>query len=911
MQATATEVGRYTNPNQAANENLTPSYKWFSLQDNKLDGSFHPLPADGSSQVGWWGTSLSDEAGYLSANPTLTIVVDSIRPVHSLQVAGDPLLNEYPVDFTIRLYNGSTLLHTENVVGNNQVVWVKPLSVTYDVTKIELTVTRVNKAGRTVKVLEALNPFLIYRSDYLKPKVNSTVNIALQIASADTLRPWVADIPKPAIAQVPAADNLALSSIDSSFFWLYEFIRKDTLKPKVNDVSEPITAIFATQDNLKAKVTESIADFVVMLAKAAEMIVAPDIEAKEITVDLPIRPDALEVVASEDKVLTNIHSVMNALNRRIYGRVQITYSDPFLDETISVDASGTAHGTDPYATANNIQASEHKWFSLHENKLDGSYHPLPTDVHKLVGWWSNMLSDALGMFSDPPTLTISFEPRPVFELKVIGDDKLACYPVDFDINLYDKDNVLLYTEQVRNNSQVAWRKDIESVSNVVKMELIIYKINKPFSTAKIAEFYTVVQEVYESEDLFSINLLEEQESQGGSLPIGNVSSNEIRIRLNNEDRHFDPNNRQSPLHNQLKKNRRIKAWLGAEVVPGEIEWYSLGEFWTIDWQVPELDYYAETTGRDRLELMRQTEFTASKVYKDYTLYQLAEIILQDYGLTPDQYVIDTALQNITVPYAWFDRISHRAALQKIATAALARVYVDRQGRVVIRVFKPTAKPIFEFNNDNIFDKDQPLAWERTINNVEVKTNPLRPGLLEDIVQDTEEFVVPAGGEVKQIYSFNITPVVDVQPPEIEADDSISVKEYTAYAWGIDIVFQNIGTIDQSVFSVTVKGKKLEPSGGRVAVAKDEKSIREQGLQKITIENEFVQTYDRAQSIADSLLAVYKEPDHDLTLDARGNIALQLGDRIKASKDEYFIVQQELDWAGSLSAKIKARKVGDK
>ena len=621
MQATATEVGRYTNPNQAANENLTPSYKWFSLQDNKLDGSFHPLPADGSSQVGWWGTSLSDEAGYLSANPTLTIVVDSIRPVHSLQVAGDPLLNEYPVDFTIRLYNGSTLLHTENVVGNNQVVWVKPLSVTYDVTKIELTVTRVNKAGRTVKVLEALNPFLIYRSDYLEPKVNSTVNIALQIASADTLRPWVADIPKPVIAQVPAADNLALSSIDSSFFWLYEFIRKDTLKPKVNDVSEPITAIFATQDNLKAKVTESIADFVVMLAKAAEMIVAPDIEAKEITVDLPIRPDTLEIAIGEDKDLTNIHSVMNAPNRRVYGRVQITYSDPFLDETITATASGTAHGTDPYATANNIQASDYKWFSLHENKLDGTYHPLPLDLS--VGWWSNVLSDESGVFTNPPKLSISFEPRPVLELKVIGDDKLYNYPVDFDINLYDEDGALLYTEQIIGNEQVAWSKSIEPVANVAKMELVINKINRPVATAKIVEFYTAVQEIYEGEDLFNINLLEEQESEVGSLPIGNISANEIRIRLNNEDRHFDPSNKKSPLHNQLKKNRRIKAWLGAEVLPGEIEWYSLGEFWTLDWQVPELDYYAETYGRDRLELMRLTEFTASEVYQNYSLYQLA------------------------------------------------------------------------------------------------------------------------------------------------------------------------------------------------------------------------------------------------------------------------------------------------
>ena len=113
---------------------------------------------------------------------------------------------------------------------------------------------------------------------------------------------------------------------------------------------------------------------------------------------------------------------------------------------------------------------------------------------------------------------------------------------------------------------------------------------------------------------------------------------------------------------------------------------------------------------------------------------------------------------------------------------MARVYTDRQGKVVIKVFEPTEKPIFEFDEDNIFDKDQPLAWEQAINHVEVKTTQMEPGQIQNILQDLEEFSIPAGEEVKRTYTFTATPAIDIQEPEIEADNDVSVKDYKAYAW---------------------------------------------------------------------------------------------------------------------------------
>ena len=55
-----------------------------------------------------------------------------------------------------------------------------------------------------------------------------------------------------------------------------------------------------------------------------------------------------------------------------------------------------------------------------------------------------------------------------------------------------------------------------------------------------------------------------------------------------------------------------KTWEDIETTP-IIEYVPLGVFWSGDWSVPEDGIYAQTTGRDRLELLRQSPYDASKV----------------------------------------------------------------------------------------------------------------------------------------------------------------------------------------------------------------------------------------------------------------------------------------------------------
>src|SRR5690606_12040304 len=129
----------------------------------------------------------------------------------------------------------------------------------------------------------------------------------------------------------------------------------------------------------------------------------------------------------------------------------------------------------------------------------GEYHLAPsTDMlsRYQMGWWGAQFCDQNGYFASPyPTLTVRHSPRPIRQLKVVGDTARGEYPVNFNIRLYGPDDTLLKTETVTGNTQVSWSKTLDpQVLDVAKQELIITRWSLPGTCAKIIEFFTSIRE---------------------------------------------------------------------------------------------------------------------------------------------------------------------------------------------------------------------------------------------------------------------------------------------------------------------------------------------------------------------------------------------------------------------------------
>ena len=602
--------------------------------------------------------------------------------------------------------------------------------------------------------------------------------------------------------------------------------------------------------------------------------------------------------------------------RRWFGKVVIDYTDTEIDQSITIDANEEIN-IQKAQVANALSTPTYKYASLDGSwLLDGTFHLAPDEDEAEMGWWGSSLAGTGGVFSIPyPRLTAEFFSRPIRSLMVVGDDKRGEYPVDFTIKLYGSGDALLHTETVSGNSQISWSTDITQISQVVKMTLEISKWSHEGRQVKILEFFTSIQETYEGDDILLIDLLEERDVSQGSLPIGNISANELMVQLNNIDNKFDAGNTSSSLYELLKANRRIRAWLGMEV-SGSIEWVPLGVFYSGDWDVPENEVYAQTVGLDMMERLRNSNYSTSAVQQNKTLYELAGIVLQDAGLTPDEYWIDIELQNYTVPYAWFEPMSHRAALRKIVEACAGQAYCSREG--IIRLEGPSfltgqTTSVLTVSRNDIWGKDNPVKWSEIANYIEVDTAPLQPSsAAEEVYRSNDPLIIGASSTKTLTLYYNKTPCIDAVA-SLEGATNTSITSVTYYAWGASIELTNSGGSSENV-TVVAYAKPLEVQNKQRAIAQDTNSIVDNGKIKYTFpENNLIQNLGVAQIIANNILAAFRQPRRDIDLDWRGNPALLLADRITApdykdiSTQDYHITSQQLVFDGGLKSKIKGRR----
>ena len=347
----------------------------------------------------------------------------------------------------------------------------------------------------------------------------------------------------------------------------------------------------------------------------------------------------------------------------------------------------------------------------------------------------------------------------------------------------------------------------------------------------------------------------------------------------------------------------------------------LGTFWSGEWHAEREKVYVSTTGRDRLELLRKSTYAASQVAVNQSLHALATAVLTDSGLTAAEYWVDTALQSIIVPNAWFGTVSHREALRQISEASLGQVYADRNG--IIRVegaghllgqesfvgpMMSSAQSL-TISADDYFRKDTPVKWGELANRIEVETQPLRAvATAQEVFRSNEPVPIAAGQTLTLTVRYNEPPVIDAIASLSGAPVGATITATTFYAWGADVTVNspNAGTL-----TLVINGRPLKVLNKERAVAEDAASIRDNGLLRYEYPaNHLVQTLDRAQTIADTLLRLYRHPRRDLTMEWRGNPALTLGDMVITRDHQdwlrYWITKQEIDYDGALRARLEGR-----
>lgn len=382
--------------------------------------------------------------------------------------------------------------------------------------------------------------------------------------------------------------------------------------------------------------------------------------------------------------------------RKPKARVTITWTDSTIDTSLAVSANDENRTTFTSQVVDSVDIMSRKWFHFDGvTPFSEATYFMPSDTAESraqyqIGWWgaARCGADSTWGAGPNPLLTVSFDVRPVRGLKVVGDTAWGEYPVDFNINIYNGLS-LVQTVSVTGNNSVTWEADVSALGysfpDVTKMELEVIKWSRSSRVVKITEFYTPIVQQYSGDDILDLTILEETDFENGTLPVGNISSNEISIKLQNADGLLWPDNDASDINDLIKHNRKISVELGFDIGGGVVEWVPMGVYWSGDWDTPEHEIYASTTARDNIDRLRKIDYKGDVVKENQTLYDIAESILQKAAIDLKglQYSIDTALQSIIIPVAYFEPMSYAKALQIVAASGLCYVYADRYG--VVRV----------------------------------------------------------------------------------------------------------------------------------------------------------------------------------------------------------------------------------
>lgn len=607
------------------------------------------------------------------------------------------------------------------------------------------------------------------------------------------------------------------------------------------------------------------------------------------------------VDAVEDHKLTNIHTKMKEPTRLIYGKLAITYMSPLKDELLTYTTSGSAADSNFAQTSNGAKDGSERLFRLNVGKLNDIQYVIG-DAKSERGWWSSELSLQDGTFATDPYFQVSFTARLLTSLTIISSKINDIVLVNYSVQVTTNGVVNTYT--INNNTYYECPIPIGSLPEVTCIKVIVHKVNRPNVSANITEIPLTSTVTYENDDIISFDTLEELSYDDDLESLGAVSANEIDIMLYNRDTAFFFNNANSLVSKQLKKNRKIVAYLGTEVVPGVIEWYRRGTYWTYSWDVPANSLYAHVVAFDTIGLINTFTFSNHTVYRNYSIGALLDLVLNDAKQTYTllEWHVDPDLYNVTIPYAWFEVASHAKALQRIAGCYRMNIYCDIHGVIQAVKRREVSDVAYDewADNTNVYSSSYPTLYTSKYNTINVKVTKVEEAV--DIAASTTTAFNIASQPTLTLISQK--PIVGNVVPTVVADSTVSYT-YDVHSWGVVFSFTGSGNVQ----SVSVSANMLNIYDGMRVTSSNAQLVQIDGPVSMDVSSDFIQSVDYAKNLADTILESASLDRYDAEVRYRGDISLSINDSIRylnsvAPTNRFRIRSHELRWDGALSGTAK-------
>lgn len=234
--------------------------------------------------------------------------------------------------------------------------------------------------------------------------------------------------------------------------------------------------------------------------------------------------------------------------------------------------------------------------------------------------------------------------------------------------------------------------------------------------------------------------------------------------------------------NFLETGQKITLSYGITLDDGQVEWMQKSSMLLSDWKSQRNKMSFSAT--DIFATMEDEYDKGNKIY-DRTAYAEAVSILQDFGLEPDEYVIDDCLRDITL-HNPMPKQPHRECLQLLCNATRCVFYQDEDGRVVIKA-----------NFANVIDPEDMTAtsnaqsWWSNATNVLYGGNNVYADLTRHFMRvDGSQLFLPRNESTKIEKTGYVTSLVSDVDGLFKENPVLSIKLPAAYTYyGVYVTFQ--------------------------------------------------------------------------------------------------------------------------
>jgi hypothetical protein len=389
----------------------------------------------------------------------------------------------------------------------------------------------------------------------------------------------------------------------------------------------------------------------------------------------------------------------------------------------------------------------------------------------------------------------------------------------------------------------------------------------------------------------------------GSL--GEASSAQIDVEVDNTTGRFTPTNQSSPIYGYFNIRTPIRVSVGmgtgyyVRIFTGYIKTFQ-----------PNLkSAMCNFHCFDNLRFILNKESPYNVVYLDQRIDQLIKVLL-DYTGVPE-YVLDESTQ--TVNGAWFEgnKLAH-PLINDLTIAERGRSFFDQYG--VFRFWNKDRlhhqKPVIRITiDDYLLDIDYQIAEHEMKNRVVVEATPRgAQGLqqvwsnidpeLADIGSDSLVYLPekgqqsawiqledPASGWITPLPIVDYTANSEIDGTGDDLTDQIEVTTFNSYATSAFITVRNNAEVPVYFTKFSVRANPIKIYKYIRVIAKDQFSMDAYGVKEVKYENEFIDSESQANNIAYEELQRWKSALNNYNITIRGVPYIYTGDVIELETSE--------------------------